>query len=135
MSVRQFSRGEKMDTEIQKELLRYLQGVSASVERAAGFAEEQAPLVAQEIVNWHITSNLCGVIACLLVISVALSGIAWAFLAKSVEEDLRCAVAVPCMIVGLICMIALPFATAAVLKGYFAPRLIIIETINNMVNK
>jgi len=95
----------------------------------------QAPLAAQELIRWQIYSNL-GIVAVCFVITVI--GILYArrIWRKKVRTDSEEVLGfmIPAALVILIAPFAV-FGMHEAGKAYFAPRIVILETMGKMIDK
>mgnify|MGYP005867074455 CR=1 FL=1 len=128
---------EEMSTEdvIKKglgEVLNYLQ-------QGVDFAQEQMPLVVQEIINWEITNSAFGGVLCLvsafvlLYFSIKKLRIELAK-GRSQDEETVCMASIGCVIGGFFTIGVIVFISQLI-KALVAPRLVIIEKLSEMVSQ
>lgn len=132
-----------MNAEVEKELTKNIEKVAGWVASTASegeaFVREQAPLVAQEIVNWHFWSSVC-IVAIMAALSVP---VIWCiyllvrFLLQGGANPERYGEAAFCVLVILVCVqvgLTIPafINSYEAVKAAVAPRIVIIETLRTL---
>lgn len=120
-------------TEKLSALLEYVQ---AKGEAADGFITEQAPLVAREIVAWSFWSSVATAIAffALAMIFVGLAARCYRFAVKEDSENvIFCAFVM--FAISLMLLFLAGWYAANVVKAGVAPRIVVIEYLNQQIKK
>lgn len=121
---------------LEARLASLLDFVGESAKDATSFAVEQAPLVAREIVSWHIAAHSIGALIALGVV-VGLAFLAWQIVRHAKQkspverEGMRFFAAFLLVLATAALIFALVNAGLAI-KGVVAPRLVIIDEIRSI---
>jgi hypothetical protein len=122
-----------VNKELQDRLLEYLGSLDGAVRQAGGFVAEQAPLVAQEWIQYEFWSNVISCVA-LIVPGLVLLTAALLFLRRQFRDLdypwflgtlVGLAISIPLLCVGIDCGIH-------ALKAKIAPRVVVLEKIADM---
>jgi len=122
-----------MDDAMQQRLNALMDFVGEQAKDATAFAKEQAPMVAQEIVRWHLWSNAisAAAMAIALVAMIYATHRAIRWFHKNDAWEISPVLVLP--IVGIIgCSITLKGDVQATVKAATAPRLVIIDYIRGV---
>jgi hypothetical protein len=129
-----------MDEQIKLKVLEWLQALEAG-------AKSEIPAYCQEVVNWHIASNIVNLIVCLILGTIMVTFAWWIFtwLRDNCEfEGVKIEESNAFLNFGrniIIVLFILIFGCSAqsyttnIVKGYVAPRAVIIEHLRGTVEK
>lgn len=133
-----------LNEELKKISVDGLQQLGDWIHQAKDFAVEQAPLFAQEYVKWWIADNAIGAVVYFVLLAVTLFAMSryvkkiWAW-AKEEDTDGSCIFAAFIVHASFVALSIIFLCCAAsdckeVAKGYFAPRVVIVEGISEIVH-
>jgi len=120
-----------MNEELQKELAENLSTITEYVKQGAGFVQEQAPLLVQEMINYGIGSNIFRLIMAIVILGVGF----WGFTNNSRDNKLNFDE------VGLVVTGVLGFglgsimfliSSSTLMQIFLAPRLYILDQLKGL---
>lgn len=129
-----------MEAELATRLLKYLDALESGLKSGGDFVKDQAPLVCQEWLNWNFTENLilsilgvASIVTILLVVRCVWS------LTKGKNTDEAVIGMTLTVLLGAASLIGISSWTATcalgAVKVYVAPRVVLLEKIQEMTKK
>jgi hypothetical protein len=106
------------------ELLGYL---AEAVKQGSAVVAREAPAVAHEIIQYHLIFAWFGVVASSLGLLIMLAAFLYSILGA--DRDEKPVVFVLSLVLGLVSVAALCVNTHDLVKGYYAPRLVVLDYI------
>jgi len=127
-----------MDNDLQGKINESLSWIGETIKNSQEFIHEQAPLYAQEVLEWALWSNTITAIISLLMIIIALIGLALASrrLMKGEEEGdgvMEILVIMIGAFIAITCSMTLFLSLKSAIKSQVAPRALLIEHIQGKI--
>jgi hypothetical protein len=109
-----------------EELTRALKIINDAAISGQDFVLEQAPLIVQEIVTWHIASSAVYIILCVLFLWFVLKPLYKKWLTLD-DSDAQAVLFAPLFVLIVLCSVTFICKVSSLTKGLTAPRLVVID--------
>lgn len=130
----------EVNDEVKVRLIKYLDNVEELVRKGADLAQDQLPAIAQEIIAWNRASTTVALLFSVGLVALGVYAI-WQLFKHGTAADKRhessepyAVCAVFSGIVSLFGFIATLYNTMPCVKAWFAPRLVLLETLRDLVS-